>query len=61
MAVRFITKEYREEEHKWLAEVYCLSTDTKPGEGYMNGSVLIEVDTGDVYLYNEDTSDWVKV
>ncbi len=59
--LRFVNKEYREDAHKWLVEVYCASTDTKPGEGYMNGSVLIEVDTGYVYLYNEDTDSWVKV
>lgn len=59
--LRFVSKEYREDAHKWLVEVYCTSEDTKPGEGYMNGSVLIEVDTGNVYLYNEDTDGWVKV
>ena len=38
---------------------FCLSTDTKPAEA-VNGSVLIEMDTGDVYLFDGDSEDWVK-
>lgn len=45
---------------------YCelrgLSTDTKPTEinGYTigNGSVFIEIDTQDVYIFNETTQEW---
>ena len=42
-------------------EYACNSTDTKPTEDITNGSVCIEVDTGDVYLFNEATSLWVKM
>ena len=46
---------------------YCelrgLSTDTKPTEinGYKigNGSVFIEIDTQNVYIFNETTQEWV--
>lgn len=38
----------------------CLSTDTKPTK-YANGSCLIEMDTGDVYMFNEASSTWVKL
>lgn len=38
----------------------CLSTDTKPTT-YANGSCLIEMDTGDVYMFNEASSTWVKL
>ena len=41
-----------------------LSTDTKPVEEKIaTGSTFLEVDTGDVYFFNEDAapgSEWVK-
>ena len=41
--------------------VYCLSTDQKPTGGDLkNGYALVEMDTGDIYLYNEATSSWTK-
>lgn len=39
---------------------YGLSTDTKP-TGCTNGSVFIEIDTGDKYLYNEAGAVWVLI
>lgn len=45
---------------KQYIEGACLSTDTKPTGLLATGSVLIEVDTGDVYMYNEAASAWVK-
>lgn len=36
----------------------CLSTDSKPTTGILNGSVLIEMDTGKVYFYDEANSQW---
>lgn len=36
----------------------CLSTDTKPTTGILNGSVLIEMDTSKVYFYDEANSQW---
>lgn len=41
-------------------ELLCLSTDSKPTENIAMGSIATEVDTGDVYFYNEDDTEWVK-
>jgi len=39
-----------------------LSTDTKPtSNGIATGSVFTEVNTGDVYLYDEANQTWQKV
>lgn len=44
-------------------EIYCKSTDVKPireyqGKPIPNGSILIEIDTGDSYFYDEETHTW---
>lgn len=39
-------------------EGFCLSTDTKPTDRIATGSSLIEVDTGDVWFFNEESSTW---
>lgn len=39
--------------------VICLSTDTKPTD-VPNASMLLEMDTGKVYFYDEDGTDWVE-
>lgn len=47
-----------------LREFYCLSTDTKPTETDFtigNADILIEIDSGDVYLYDADGKQWKKV
>ena len=41
-----------------------LSTDTKPtetfsGKNIKNGSTFYEIDTGDIYMYNQSTHTWV--
>lgn len=36
----------------------CLSTDTKPSSGIANGSILLEMDTGKVYQFDEEHSQW---
>ena len=45
---------------KWHYEVFCLSTDTKPTEDVLTGSTACEVDTGDVYMFDEVSNTWVK-
>ena len=45
---------------KEVAELACLSTDTKPTE-YANGSLILEMDTGKFYAYNEDGTEWVEI
>ena len=36
----------------------CLSSDTKPTDGIVNGSFCLEMDTGDIYVYDEEGSEW---
>lgn len=48
-------------EHLDLAELFGTSDDTKPTEGYANGTSFLEVDTGKIYLFNEDSGSWVEV
>lgn len=43
-----------------LVDVACLSTDTKPTAGIATGSVCIEADTGNVFIFDEESGDWVE-
>ena len=47
---------------KKYVEIACLSDDTKPTGGLVTGSLALEVNTGDVYAYDE-TGDgaWNKI
>ena len=38
-----------------------LSTDNKPTENIVTGSSFVEVDTGDIYLFDEASSTWTKI
>lgn len=42
-------------------EASGLSTDTKPTEGIITGSLFMEADTGDVFVYDEVGESWAKV
>lgn len=42
-------------------EMAGLSTDTKPTEGIMTGSSYLEIDTGDVFLFDEESGTWIEV
>ena len=46
---------------KNYVELACLSTDTKPTADVCTGSLALEVDTGDVYAYDEHGAEWDKV
>lgn len=49
-------------ETKDYVEYFGLSTDTKPTSGIVTGSKFTEVDTGDVYLFDETgNGTWTKV
>lgn len=43
-----------------MADFYGTSSETKPTENIVNGSTFQEVDTGNFYFFNEDSSTWVK-
>ena len=51
------------EDGKLYIDGVCVSTDSKPTDGLVTGSVLIEADTGDVYMFYEDdtTPAWSKI
>ena len=38
-----------------------LHDDTKPTYGVANGSLFLEMDTGDVYAYDEAGETWLKI
>jgi hypothetical protein len=42
-------------------DVRCLSTDEKPTEGIRNGSTLVEIDTGETYLFDAEAGVWNTV
>ncbi len=43
---------------KNYVEAYGLSTDAKPTSGLVTGSFFMEVDTGRVFLFDEDNQIW---
>ena len=44
-----------------LQKYVCISTDTKPTTGVPNGSLLLEMDTQKVYVYDSDNVTWQEV
>lgn len=59
MAVRILKREPMLDDIHYV-EISCLSTDDKP-TGFATGSTCLEVDTGDVYLYDEENAEWIAV
>lgn len=49
------------EHPKFYREYAGLSTDTKPDNNDATGSLFLEVDTGDVYAYDEAGESWGKI
>ena len=49
---------------KFLVELVGLSGDEKPttinSGKILNGSIFIEMDTQDIYFYDEENSEWVN-
>ena len=48
-------------EGKNYIEAAGLSTDEKPTGTVITGSLFLEADTGDVYVYEETGGDWTKI
>lgn len=46
---------------KDYVELACLSTDNKPTAGIVTGSLALEVDTGDVYAFDEVGGEWDQI
>ena len=58
--VRILQEEYIDTNLKWV-RIACKHADTKPKTGLVTGSEAIEVDTGDLYRYDETSSGtWIK-
>lgn len=43
---------------KTYVEGACLSSDTKPTEDISNGSILMEMDTATLYMFDETGAEW---
>ena len=43
------------------AEIAGKSTENKPTENLVAGSLFMETDTGYVYVFEEDSSTWTKI
>jgi hypothetical protein len=41
-------------------EIYGLSTDTKPTDGVDNACVFYEMDTGKLFLFDEENARWLE-
>ena len=61
--VTFKTRDfnYNPNGSKNRVEGECLSTDTKPTTGVANGSILIEMDTGKIFMFDATNSTWREV
>lgn len=55
-----ILKDQVLQEGKHYIEAAALSTDTKPTADIVTGSVLVTVDDGKGYLFNETAGEWVE-
>ena len=49
------------ENNKRIANLFGTSEDTKPTDGYANGTIFMEVDTGKIFLFDEDASAWTQL
>lgn len=54
-----VDRMFNEDDH--YCEMFGLNDDTKPTDGLITGSKFTEVDTGDVYLFDEVGQTWTKV
>ena len=60
--VRFIENNPAGFGGKQYVELAGLSTDTKPKDNLVTGSLFLEVDTGDVYAFDETGSgSWTQI
>lgn len=58
--IRKIVENQFDSQNKYV-ELACLSSDTKPTGGMVTGSLALEVDTGDIYAYDEIGAAWGKI
>ena len=58
--IRILVSNGFDENNNYI-EAAGLSTDTKPTSGIVTGSLFLEVDTGDVYAFDEAGAEWDKI
>ena len=59
--ITFKARDFYYTNGKDRVEGECLSTDTKPTTGIANGSCLIEMDTGDRFMFDEANEEWLNI
>lgn len=63
--IRIIKEVYNKQvpvkQNPYYREYAGLRTDTKPTEDVTTGSLFLEVDTGDVYAFDEVGGEWNKI
>jgi hypothetical protein len=57
--IRILTDRIIEGNKRYI-EAAALSTDSKPTADIVTGSVLVTVDDGKGYLFNETAGEWVE-
>ena len=59
--IRILVENKFDGESKYI-EAAGVSTDTKPTSGIVTGSLFLEVDSGDIYAFEEgDSPAWNKI
>ena len=58
--VRILKQEQFDPDQSYI-EATGLSTDTKPTTGIITGSTFMEVNTGNVFMFDEVSSEWKKL
>ena len=43
-----------------MVELYGLSVDTKPTRDIVNGSSFVEMNTGKIFLFDEENAQWLE-
>ena len=64
MAITYLENDVYENDDnsvKNLVSIACLHSDTKPTAGIVTGSLALEVDTGDIYAFDEVGTQWNKI
>lgn len=46
---------------KLYGEGVCNAADEKPTENIANGSTLVEMDTGNIYMFDEAAGEWRNI